>query len=138
MLERKLALSVSTDYNPFSRSYGTFTIGALPAPNVSADTLNQAIDEEITKALEKLNLDALEQVKTRMLSGLVFLKDNPFDAAMIVGYMSASGMNLDEIENYAENIRAVRYQDVKATANRLFKKSASFRGVLSPENKGAK
>lgn len=138
VVDRKLALSVSTSYNPFSRGEGTFDISALPAVGVNADELNKAIDEELAAAVKRLNIDEIEKIKQKMLSGLVYLRDNPFEAAMIVGYMSVSGMSVNEIEEYADKINAVRYQDVKAAADRLFNHSASFRGVLSPQKSGEK
>lgn len=138
VLEKKLALSISADYSPFTRSYAVFSISALPAQGVSTTELNQAIDEEIDKALKKLNIDIIEKTKQKMLSGLVYLKDNPFEAAMIIGTMSTIGMSLDDIENHAEKIRQVNYSDVKTAANRLFSNSAQLSGVLSPQKEGGK
>lgn len=137
VLQRKLALSVSTGYSPLARGYASFSVSALPAEGVSAQELNNALDEEITKALNKLNIDEVEKNKQKMLAGLVYLKDNPFDAAMIAGTMAAVGMSLNDIENHAENIRRVNYKDVKKAAEHLFNDSARLSGVLSPR-KGAK
>lgn len=133
VLERKLALSVASDYSFTDRSYGQFTISALPAEGVSATELNQAIDEEIAKAVNNLNIDKISQTKNKMLSGLVYLQDNPFDAAGIVGGMAAIGMNIDDIEDHADNIRKVSYQEVKAAAKKLFSSSAQVNGVLRPK-----
>lgn len=133
VLDRKLALSVSSDYDFTSRSYGQFNISALPAEDISAADLNQAIDEEIAKAVNKLNIDKISQTKNKMLSGLVYLQDNPFDAAAIVGGMAAVGMSVEDIENHADNIRKVTYQEVKDAAKKLFSSSAQVSGVLSPK-----
>lgn len=59
--------------------------------------------------------------------------DNPFEAAAIVGGMAAIGMNVDDIENHADNIRKVTYQDVKDAAEKMLSSSAQINGVLSPK-----
>lgn len=133
VLDRKLALSVSADYDFTDRSYGRFSISALPAEGVSVAELNQAIDEEITKAINKLNIDKVSETKNKMLAGLVYLQDNPFEAAAIVGGMAAIGMNVEDIENHADNIRKVTYQDVKDAAKKMLSSSARINGVLSPK-----
>lgn len=132
VLEQKKALAVSSSYDYLSRSYGRFQISALPANGVSVQELEQAIDESIKKAIKNLNIDKINNVKDKMLSGLVYLQDNPFDAADTVGIMSAAGMSVDDIEKQAEYIRAVQYQDVKESANKLLLENAALTGFLKP------
>lgn len=133
VLDKKLALSVSSDYDFASRSYGRFSISALPAEGVSPEDLNKAIDEELAKAVNGLNIDKVNKTKDKMLAGLVYLQDNPFEAASIVGGMAAVGMTVDDIEKHADNIRKVSYQNVKKAANKLFSSSARIDGILSPK-----
>lgn len=133
VLDKKLALSVSTDYDFASRSYGRFSISALPAEGVGSESLNKAIDEELNKAVNSLNTDNVNKTKDKMLAGLVYLQDNPFEAASIVGGMAAIGMTVDDIENHADNIKKVTCQDVKQAAGKLFSSSARIDGILSPK-----
>lgn len=133
VLDRKLALSISSDYDFASRSYGRFSISALPAKGVDPADLNKAIDEELTKAVNSLNIDKINKTKSKMLAGLVYLQDNPFEAAEIAGRMAAVGMSIDDIENHADNIKKVTYQNVKKAANKLFSSSARIDGILIPK-----
>ena len=66
---------------------------------------------------------------------MVYLKDNPSDAAEIVGSLAAVGVPVDDIENYDKNIEAVKLQDI-TKAIKLLQKSNNVQGVLLPE-KGA-
>ena len=126
------ALSIDTSYNFMSRSYGTFNISAIPQKNVSLEELDSEIDKAIKVALTELSLDNIEKVKLKMLSGLVYLRDNPEEAAYIVGSMAVAGMDINDIENYADNIKNVSYKDVIKSANKLFNNSKSVTGMLKP------
>lgn len=134
VLDKKLALSVATDYDYSGRSFGRFSISALPADGVSMPTLNQAIDAEIKVALEKFNLDELGKIKHKMLAGLVYLQDNPFEAANSVGTMVALGMSVEEIESHADNLQKVDYREVKTAAKKVFNQSRNIHGFLSPQS----
>lgn len=133
VLQQKKALSVSVDYNPLSKSYGVFSVSAVPADGVSADELEKALKAAWEQALDELSLDEIQKTKQKMLAGLVFLRDNPEDAAYIVGAMRSVGVSLEEIESQADRIKAVNYRDVKAAAWEMAEKSPQVTGILQPE-----
>ena len=133
VLEQKKALSVSSSYDYVSRSYGKFSISALPADGVSMQELEQAIDNSLQKAINNLNIDKINNTKDKMLSGLVYLQDNPFDAADTLGMMSAVEMPVEDIENHAEYIRNVTYQEVQQSAADLLAHTAVVTGILNPK-----
>lgn len=133
VLEQKKALSVSTYYDAASRSYGTFSISAIPQKGVNAEELLQAIDVAWDEAIAELNFDEIAKVKQKMLAGLVYLRDNPNDAAMIVGSMAVVGMPLTEIEAQEDKIHAVDYKKVKLQAAKLRQQTPQITGVLKPE-----
>ena len=130
VLEKKIALSVSSDYHFAARSYGNFTISVLPKEFSNSDAFLKTLDAEIKQAVREINSEKMEVTKKKILAGLVYLRDNPEDAAMIVGSMAAVGMSLDEIENYAENIEKVSVESVLKAAENLFSNSISQKGVL--------
>ena len=74
------------------------------------------------------------KVKQKMLADLVYANDNPSDAAYWVGYMLANGYNLAEVQNYAENIRKVSLEDVRAAYKSLGQISR-VEGLLLPIKK---
>ena len=136
VIEQKKALSISTSYNPISRSYGSFSISAIPQDSVSPEELMTAIDQAIENSMNELNFDELEKVKGKMLAGLVYLRDNPEDAAMIVGSMAVMGVNLNEIETQNDKIKEVNYKNVKNSAVKLFDNTPHVVGVLKPAKGG--
>lgn len=132
VLQQKKALSASVDYNPLSKSYGVFTIGAVPADGVTAEELEASLEKAWKEALDELSLDEVQKTKQKMLAGLVYLRDNPEDAAYIVGSMRSVGVALSEIENQADKIKAVDYRDVKNAAAEMTAMAPQVTGILYP------
>lgn len=125
-------MSASVDYNPLSKSYGVFTIGAVPADGVTAEELEASLEKAWKEALDELSLDEVQKTKQKMLAGLVYLRDNPEDAAYIVGSMRSVGVALSEIENQADKIKAVDYRDVKNAAAEMTAMAPQVTGILYP------
>ncbi len=132
VLQQKKALSINVDYNPLSNSYGTFTISAIPASGVSVNELENSLKKAWEDALEEMSFDELQKTKQKMLAGLVYLRDNPEDAAYIVGAMRSVGVKLEDIENQADKIRAVDYRDIKDAASEMISSAPQIVGILYP------
>ena len=78
--------------------------------------------------MKNLNKAELSKIKKQMLAGLIFVRDNPSQAAQIAGMLAAQGMKKDEIEAYAENIQNVTLDEVKKAAANVFS-STSVEGI---------
>lgn len=133
VLQKKKALAINADYNPVSRSYGQFSVSAIPAAGVSPEELLAEIDTGWKEALAELNIDELEKVKQKMLAGLVYLRDNPEDAAYIAGSMAVAGADLSEIEGIEQKIKSVQYADVRRAAEKLTTHAPQVTGILRPK-----
>lgn len=118
--DKKIALTVSSYYNGFTRSYGSFAISAIPNLNQDINVFTKEFEISLKKSVFELSEEDVENAKKKMLAGLVYVKDNPNDAGYIVGTMATIGMSVDEIENYDENIRGVSFEDVREAAEELF------------------
>ncbi len=132
VIKKKLALSVAVSYDYASRSYGTFSLMVVPAAGVSPEQLQATLDRVVNEAVASLTDEKLAKVKNKMLAGLVYLRDNPNDAAYIVGSLYTIGMSCQDIENYADNIRAVNSAEVKQAAKKIFGASAAVEGIVEP------
>ena len=129
----KKALAAESSYDYAVRGDGTFTISAIPRESVSAEEMQQALGQAVKEALDEITLDEIAITKHRMLAGLVYLKDNPGDAAMIIGSMMSSGMPLSDIEALADSIAAVEYKDVKAAGEKLLLQKPRVMAVIKPK-----
>ena len=70
----------------------------LPVEKITTEQAVELLNKAWDEALVEINAEEIEKVKQKISSGLVYLRDNPEDAAYIVGSMAVSGMKLDEIE----------------------------------------
>ena len=75
----------------------------------------------------------MKEIKQRLKVNLIYLKDNPESLAQTVGWMLAVGMNLDDLQQYVEEIDKVSLSDVLSVADYLWNKAHQAIGVLHPE-----
>ena len=132
VVNRKVATSAGSDYNYLSSGGGSFSISAVPAKGVSVENLLHEIDDVCVAAIKELDAEKLEKIKKQMLAGLVFVKDNPSQAAKIAGNLAIAGMSDQDIENYADNIRNVKLAEVKKAAA-ILRQKPRIEAVVEPE-----
>lgn len=128
----KVALSVSAYYDGLSRSYGMFVISVVPKVKLDSGFEN-IVNKGWNFALASLTEKELENVKRKMLIDLIYLKDNPESLAKTVGWMIATGLKLDDLQKYSENINNVSLKDIKSAADYLWNDAPSAVGILYPE-----
>lgn len=138
VLEQKLALSVSVSYDSSVRGHASFTVSALPAEGVTVEELRRAVNVAVDDSLNEYNREEQDKLLNKLLSGLVYLRDNPFDAAYIIGAMESVGYPLDEIENQDKILQKISVADVKSVARRLLTEAPKVSGTLEPEKGAAK
>ena len=132
VLEEKSALGVSVSYDYTSRSLGGLSVSATPKEGVDTKTFEKTLNKALKQAVAEINIEEIEKTKNKMLAGQVYLRDNPNDAAYIVGAMAAAGMSVEDIENHAENIRKVSAAEVRQAAQKLFGGAINVTGVIKP------
>ncbi len=135
VLKRRLAVSVSADYNYMSRSNTLFGIGMTPdmekafTPQSAVQNLNEALE----RAKKALTAERLEQIKRKIYANLVYMEDNPQTAANWIGNMLSMGFSLDDVQNYEDNIRAVTLEQVR-TAFETLANAADMTAILLPQD----
>jgi zinc protease len=67
-----------------------------------------------------------------MAARLAFAKDSPISAARAVGASLASGISLEDIENWPDALAKVTADQVRSAARKLFAESSSATGILLP------
>ena len=125
----KKALNVSAYYDGISRSYGSFVFSAVPVSNLD-EKFEKHVDDAWNYAIKKLDEKELERTKKKMLSGLVYMKDNPSTLAQTTGWMASTGVAVEELQKYEENIKNVKLEDVKNMADFVWNKAPKATGVL--------
>lgn len=133
VVEQKIALSVSADFNFISRSNAVFSISLVPADGVSVEEAENLLNKSLQNAIQKLNAQKLASIKKKMVADLVYVNDNPEDSANMIGYMLATGFALDDVQNYEQNVADISLKGVKNAYREVFYNSAKAVGILLPE-----
>lgn len=131
--DKKLAVSISAGYSRLLRSNSVFSVSASMPQGADTELFIQNLDEALQQAIKSFDNKMLEKVKKKMLADLVYAKDNPADAADLLGYLLGVGFDLSEVQSYEEKIMQVTVDDVKAAYNEVFKNAAVVEGILLPE-----
>ena len=132
VLKQKIALDVSVSFDYANRSYGTFVISAVPVEGITQTEFEKALKLSIQQALKQLSAQKIDLVKQKMLAGLVYLKDNPSEAAYLVGMMASVGFDAKDIDGLDEKIEAVSAKEVLSAAKEILQ-ATSVTGWLLPQ-----
>lgn len=134
VVNQKIAVGVSADYHFVTKSNTVFAVTMIPTDNAETqtDATWEALAAAQDEAMKNLTAAKLEQIKRKILADLVYMNDNPEDAAYWIGYMLAMGFSLDDVQNYEDNIRRVTLSGVKK-AYAVLKAAPVVRGTLLPQ-----
>lgn len=134
VVEQEVALSVSVNYHYLTRGNSVFGISLRPNTDEAFNRTwyEQILNDSMAQAMNNLTTDELEKVKRKMTADLVYINDNPEDAAYWVGYALAVGFSLEDIEHFVEGIKNVTLEGVHK-AYRQVELAAQVEGVLLPK-----
>ncbi|MBQ7659965.1 MAG: insulinase family protein [Alphaproteobacteria bacterium] len=131
LIKKHKVVSGAASADIFARGYGSFTASITPNPQTKDEDNLTMLENSVLEALAALDEDLLALEKKKMLSWLVYTKDNPENAAYLVGHMAALGLNLKEIEAYEQNIDSVTLEDIKKAVAEM-QKAKKLLTVLMP------
>jgi zinc protease len=132
--EKRLASSVSFDYDGYCLDPDYALLSAQPNPGKTIAAVEEAAEKEINKILkEGISSQEVKKAKDRMLAGLAYLRDSALGGAFELGAALVIDMPLEEIENWPERIKAVTAEDVNAAMRMTFGSKRKIKGYLLAE-----
>ena len=136
VINKRQMLSVSTNYEFWYKTNSVFSFTMLPYSNTEDEGFAQ-LEKAVSAAMQNFDAEKLAQTKRKIIADLVYVNDNPADAAYWIGEMMTSGFELNEIQQYEDKINGVSWQDVNEAFNML-KSAAVTKGIMLPatENNG--
>ncbi len=131
VIEDKIAVTAGAHYQGTSVDDTRFYVFAVPAPGVSLERLDAAIDAVIAKAAQGVDEADVKRAKTRLVAEAIYAQDNQATLARWYGSSLAAGLGLEDVAQWPERIEAVRVVDVQ-NAVRWLDKRHSVTGFLLP------
>jgi zinc protease len=141
VVEQKKATSVQFSYSGDALDYGTLSLGAVPAENVTPVEIGNLIEAQIASVIEKGVTDVeVSEAAQRLKDEAVYARDSVMGPAMIFGYALATGSSIADVENWPNDIANVTAADVQRVAKEYLSVDKPWirpavTGYLLPEEK---
>ena len=133
VVENKTAVSSGAYYRGDDRGPGRFVLHASPRGDVTMDALEMAVVAEITDIIKNgITEDEVIRAKERMVAEAVYARDSLSGGARALGAALASGLSVDDVESWPDNIAAVTAKQINEAAKALFDNNRSVTGLLLP------
>lgn len=131
VVDRKLAVDVSANYDGHNRGPSELMISAVPREGVSFATLEAAVDQ-VFAGLDRAPPETgeFDRAKTRLVADYTYQHDNQFLLAQDYGQGLSIGLTIADIEDWPNRIRAVTAPDVRNVAQKYLVARESVTGLM--------
>jgi zinc protease len=137
-IEEKIAAAVGAQYIGSALDDTRFFVYALPAPGVTLEALEAAVDRVLAQFLvEGVDEDTLERAKTRLVADAVYAQDSQAMLARWYGASLSTGMSIEDVRQWPARIEAVNAEAVVAAAKQHLDRRKAVTGLLLPEEQAA-
>lgn len=132
-IESRTAVGVGAWFGGAGLGPQQFAISLTPAPGVTLEAAEAALDAALRRFLEEGPDEArLERLKTQIRASEIFARDQIFSRAQSYGSALAMGLTVDDVQAWPDALRAVTVEDIMAAARRVLVPENSVTGYLSP------
>jgi zinc protease len=130
--DRQVAIYSSAFYDGTNIDDATFGLIAMPAPDVSLETIEADMDKVIEDFLKNgPDPAALERIRTQVRAADIYARDDVNALARRYGAGLSVGLSIADIESWDEALAAVTEADVMAAATKVFDRRNAVTGWLT-------
>jgi len=131
VVERSLAVNVSSWYRNDALDQGYFGLYAVPRDGVGLDDLDREIDAILAQVMANGFSEAvLARGKTRLIADLVYAQDSQAHLARIYGGTLATGGSIADVRDWSDRIDQVTLDDIRRVAAACLNRARVVRGHL--------
>ncbi len=136
-MKQKVALNVSAFYGGVSLDQDTFGLFVLPAPNVTKEEAEKALNATLVAFLDSaVDEEHLARLKTQAKAGQIYARDSLSGLARRYGAALTSGLTIEDVQDWPDVLQAVTTDDVKAAARKVLNMNNSVTSWLLPSAEG--
>ncbi len=129
--DEQLAVYTGAFYSGTSLDETTFDVVLVPAPGVSLEQAEAALDANLSSFIEDgIDAEALERIKMQVRADEIYARDNVDGIASRYGAALSSGLTVEDVQAWPDVLQAVTEEDVIAAAKAVFRPEASVTGYL--------
>lgn len=129
------ALYVYAGYDGLSVDPTTFSLGLVPAPGVTPEQAEAALDQALAEFIaDGPDPEQLERVKTQIRAAQIYKQDSAHGRAYEYGMGLAVGLTIEDVHDWPDILAGVTAEDIALAAAEVLQSPASVTGWLLPAN----
>lgn len=134
VVEKKLATYVAANYSGLTLGPSEFSVAAIPAANVSLETIEAEVDAILQDFVASdIDAAALTRAKTLLKAQTIYARDGLSNMANIMGWLRINGLDKEYFNRWPSLIDAITEDEVLEAARYVLKKDASVTATLLPK-----
>ncbi|MES2144198.1 MAG: insulinase family protein, partial [Pseudomonadota bacterium] len=125
------AVYSSAYYDGTAIDYATFGMVVMPAPGISLQEAEDAMDKVLADFVAKgPDAEAFARIKTQVRASQIYARDDVGGLAREYGAALTVGLTVDDVKTWPDALQAVTAGDVVAAAKAVLDRKASVTGWL--------
>jgi len=130
--ETQRAVSTSAFYGGTSLDDTTFGLAVVPAPGVTLQQAEDAMDEVIATFMEEgVDSEQLARIKMQVRASEIYARDDVGRLANRYGRALTQGLTVEDVQAWPEILDAVTEEDIMSAAQELFERNNSVTAWLT-------
>ena len=139
VVDQELASAVQFGYGGVSIGDSTLSVAIIPREDITMDQIADAYEKVLQDFVaEEITPAMVQKSVSRLQDESVYERDSLTGPAMMIGYQVISGLDLDQVENWANALAQVSVDQVKALVKKYLlatsPENSSVTGYLLPKN----
>jgi zinc protease len=133
VIEQKKAANAGGWYSDTGVDAGRLGFYAIAAEKVSAEELDQAIDDVLAELTETgVTQEELDRARNAFIADFVYTTDSQSRMARHYGWRVATGQSVADVEAWPDRLKRVTVEDVREVARKYLVEKSSVTGFLLP------
>jgi zinc protease len=129
--DQDIALGVGAGYDGTALDYAPFQVSVTPKPGTTLPQIEAAMDAVLAEVIDKgVTAEELERCKNGLIASAAYAQDNQTTLARWFGAALATGITVEQVQNWPDRVRQVTADGVRAVARRYLDKRRSVTGYL--------
>ena len=134
MIEQGISSGVGTSYNDTTYDMSTFDIYGTPVPGGDVHALEAGIDKIIADVVKNgVTREEVDRAKKSLIAASVYAQDSAMGLGYMYGGALATGLTIDDVATYPDQVAKVTVDEVNAAARSVFRIENSVTGMLLPK-----
>jgi zinc protease len=129
--DTRQAIYTSAQYSPTALDHSSFSLVAVPAPEVPLQQIEDAVDATIANFLTHgIDIERFERIKSQFRASEIYAMDNVSGIARRYGAALTRGLTVADVHAWPQIVQSVTPQEVMEIAEQLFDEKASVTGWM--------